>query len=602
MSTVFPEAILRDHTAILGMTGSGKSTTARDLVEQVVPSGSRVCILDTVKSDWWGITSSADGKRAGLPFTIIGGPHGHLPLTRHMGKAIAEVVATGALPLTIIDMADFGPGDLSHFFVEFAPVLMRKMKGVLYLILEEAHEIAPKERAGFKQENMGVYWAKKLATAGRTKGLRLIPISQRVQALHNAVLGSCQTLIVHNMTAPADQEPVIKWAKGNIKDPALRRRVEESLSELPTGTGWMCSGKAKIFELVKFPKAKTFDNTATPEDDSEIQEVKTATVDTEQLRKILADSVKEAEANDPTALKRRIAELERDARNQKPAPAAPAPALSAEELNGYYQAGYVDGRQRGWKDCAEKAAPRFNQMVEHALSISADVEALEELARTTRADLMATPTMDATGAARPRPDGVALTSIAHPTRKTSGIPLRPRSTLSSASLEGVKINIEGVDHGLPPIQVKILAAAIYVASLQVDDENRLDLIALKAGYESSRTKSFTNALSALRTAGFIKGVTATEEGRRLLRPSLPASSEELQLQLFSLLEPLKQKLLTPLIERYPDGIDRESLARGAGYESVRTKSFTNALSRLRSLGLVEYAGQSVLARPALFLP
>jgi DNA helicase HerA-like ATPase len=35
MKPVFPKEILPKHTAILGMTGSGKSTTARDLVEQV---------------------------------------------------------------------------------------------------------------------------------------------------------------------------------------------------------------------------------------------------------------------------------------------------------------------------------------------------------------------------------------------------------------------------------------------------------------------------------------------------------------------------------------------------------------------------------------
>jgi hypothetical protein len=72
---------------------------------------------------------------------------------------------------------------------------MRHARGVVYLVIEEAHELAPKERAGFGAENMAIHWAKKLATAGRSKGIRLIVATQRVQALHNAVLGSCETLI-----------------------------------------------------------------------------------------------------------------------------------------------------------------------------------------------------------------------------------------------------------------------------------------------------------------------------------------------------------------------------------------------------------------------
>jgi hypothetical protein len=33
--------------------------------------------------------------------------------------------------------------------------------------------------------------------------------TQRAQALHNAVLGSCETLIAHRLTTPADKEPVL---------------------------------------------------------------------------------------------------------------------------------------------------------------------------------------------------------------------------------------------------------------------------------------------------------------------------------------------------------------------------------------------------------
>ena len=268
-------------------------------------------MLDTVKSDWWGITSSANGKhQRGLPFKILGGPRGHLAIAHRLpGKVIGQPVDPATSPLSIIDMADFEAGGIQKFFVDFAPSLMRNMKGVVYLVIEEAHEVAPKERAGFGAENLAIHYAKKLATAGRSRGIRLIVATQRVQSLHNAVLGSCETVIAHRLTTPADQDPALKWLKANA-DKETQEKVASSISSLPTGTGWMCSGEAKVFECVQFPKFHTYDNTATPTGDGEEVSVKTAPVDQDELRSILGEAVEEQKANDPAELKKRIRHLE----------------------------------------------------------------------------------------------------------------------------------------------------------------------------------------------------------------------------------------------------------------------------------------------------
>ena len=297
-----PNDILLQHLAVLGKTGSGKMSTAKLAIEQVVADGARVCVLDPIKSDWWGLTSSENGKRAGLPFHILGGPHGHVPLHSAAGKAIADVVASGALPLSIIDMADFEPGGQAKFFVDFAPTLLRKMRGVVYLIIEEAHLFAPKERSGIGAENLSIHWAKTMATAGRSKGVRLVLVTQRTQALHNALLGSCDTLIAHRLTAPADQEPVVKWLKANTSKEVLEE-VSSSLASLKTGEGWICSGEAKVFKRVQFPRISTYDNTATPTGDGDQREIKTAAVDAEKLRAIIGSAVDQAKAEDPRELR-----------------------------------------------------------------------------------------------------------------------------------------------------------------------------------------------------------------------------------------------------------------------------------------------------------
>lgn len=342
ISQPIPPAVLAQHVSVLGKTGSGKTSTAKLLVEQAFDAGDRICILDPIKSDWWGLISSADGKSAGLPFAILGGPHGHVGLKSSAGAAIGRLVGHGDLPHTIIDMADMEPGGLQRFFCDFAPALMKAMRGVLYLVIEEAHEFAPKERAGFGGENMALHYAKKLATAGRSKGIRLIVATQRVQSLHNAVLGSCETIIAHRLTTPADQKPVVDWLTAHAgKTQAVD--VGASLSSLPTGEGWIASGEARIFERRAFPKFRTFDNAATPTRNGGKVHVHGGAIDAAALREKIGEAASEIAADDPKALRKEIDRLGKElSDNQKSFVAAskeiqqPDPkAIEEADLRGY---------------------------------------------------------------------------------------------------------------------------------------------------------------------------------------------------------------------------------------------------------------------------
>lgn len=368
MKFPIPDTALANHIAAMGKTGAGKTSTEKLIVEHVVAQGDRVCILDPIKSDWWGITSSGDGKKAGLPFTILGGPHGSLPLHPSSGKALGQLVGLGKLPLSILDMADFEKaGDLQGFFSEFAASLMRNMRGVLYLVLEEAHEFAPKERAGFGNENQAIHFAKKLATAGRSKGIRLIVATQRVQALHNAVLGSCETLIAHRLTTAADQDPVLKWVKANAGKDVLGE-VTASLSSLPTGTAWVVSGEAQMFERIAFPKFTTFDNTATPDRGDGEQNVVTAKVDEDALRDILGEAVEQVKANDPKLLKAEVARLTKELSAARTSTSSPADKDRIGEL------------ERQLTDTALLAADRAREIRHLRDAIKESVAALAPLA------------------------------------------------------------------------------------------------------------------------------------------------------------------------------------------------------------------------------
>jgi hypothetical protein len=565
VSFKFPQGVLLQHTAVLGKTGSGKTSTAKLMVEQVVAREARVCVLDPIKSDWWGLTSSADGKRAGLPFQILGGPRGHVPLHSSSGKAIGEIVASGALPLSIIDMADFEPGGQAKFFVDFAPTLIRKMRGVVYLVIEEAHLFAPKERSGIGSENMSIHWAKTIATAGRSKGIRLILVTQRTQALHNALLGSCETMIAHRMSAPADQEPVVKWLKANT-DKATTEKVASSLSSIPTGSGWLCSGEEKIFELVKFPRIHTYDNSATPTGDAAIGEVKTAAVDPEKLRAIIGDAVKTAEANDPAALKKQIAELQRQI---KATPAA------AEIDSKQWKADVVQSHEEGFKEGQQSIVDQLEVYYGSLESWSKGM---------------------------PRPPVFKISAAAPAKVPHSAAPKPGNYPVKTRVITPVKTPHNGDARISRPQQV-ILDQLAILKDRDIYPASRATLAAFCKVSPSS--SGYEKNLSTLKTMGMIEyprqgDVAFTHEGEASAAAPFDDGTPPADFWLAIVNEP-KAKILRALIDLHPTAMSRGAIAQVADV-SESSSGFEKNLSQLKTLGAIEYPMSGVVALTRYVMP
>jgi hypothetical protein len=84
-------------------------------------------------------------------------------------------------------------------------------------------------------------------------------------------------------------------------------------------------------------------------------------------------------------------------------------------------------------------------------------------------------------------------------------------------------------------------------------------------------------------------------------PAVPLTTDGLHQKVLSVLEAPHQRVLKPLLDRYPEAISGEELAELSGYK-FGTGGFNNPKGRLRSLGLIEYEpGGMVRARDILFL-
>jgi CRP-like cAMP-binding protein len=566
-----PKAALEQHTAVLGKTGSGKTSTAKLLVEQVTAEDARVCILDPIKSDWWGLTSSADGKKPGLPFQILGGPHGHVPLHSSAGKAVGELVARGDLRHSIIDMADFEPGGQAKFFTEFAPALLRAMRGVVYLVIEEAHLFAPKEKSGLGSENLSIHWAKTIATAGRSKGIRLVLVTQRTQSLHNALLGSCETLIAHRFTAPADQEPILKWLKANV-DAEIYTQVASSLSSLKTGEGWFCSGEAKIFERRQFPRIHTYDNSATPTDDSHREQVATAPVDRAALVAILGKAVEEATANDPKVLRARIDELQAELANLGNSAGSAEPDEAALELARLH--GYRDAITALQKSVADRFAVLTQALGDAVTGVGNDMLELLE--------------GDSTGV----PSAVRIVRIAPP--RTAAGTEGPPANATVHKLVPIRAQ-SGTDQNLPRGEQQVLTAIA-----QHREGVTREQITVLTGYKRSTRDAY---VQRLRERGLVDvggdRIVATGNGLAALGPDFKPLPKGAALRKYwtERLPAGERRVFEVVANLWPQNVDRDKISAATDFKRSTRDAY---LQRLATRQLITADRGTVRASDALF--
>lgn len=338
-----PEACLSQHMVILGKTGSGKTFATKGIVEHILEGGGRVCVIDPTGA-WHGLRSSASGKSAGFPVVIFGGSHADLPLGGAHGEAIAEIIGTSSTP-AILDTSLMRVGERTRFFADFGDALVRKNKGPLHLVIDEAHLFAPQGKVNDPQSGAMLHAANNLVSLGRSRGLRIILITQRPAKLHKDSLTQVETMVALRLIAPQDRRAVEDWIKDNA-DEKQGREIIASLAMLKTGHGWVWAPELNVLERVAFPKIKTFDTSRAPEGGDGGDGPVLAPIDRAAIEKQLQTVAADAVANDPKALKAEIAKLRRDLA-AKSAPSPDPVTVQDAERRGYgsgYARGKIDGR------------------------------------------------------------------------------------------------------------------------------------------------------------------------------------------------------------------------------------------------------------------
>lgn len=597
-----PVEVAGEAIAILAKRGAGKTNTATVLVEEIYKAGIQVVILDPVGA-WWGIRSSADGDHEGLAIAVLGGVHGDVPLDQAAGALIADVAVDSGQSL-LLDLSDFpSKASMARFVVDFGERLFRRKnrdKSLLHLVLEEADTFAPQTGKGDDARMRGAI--EQIVRRGRSRGIGLTMITQRSAVLNKDVLSQADVLIPMRTTSPHDTAAIKQWVAAHGDD---EHGVIASLPSLETGEAWFWNPERGLLQRVMVRRRETFDSSSTPTAGKQRSEPKRlAAFDVNKLGVQIQATAERAKENDPTELRKKLREIERELEAQKVAtdtlarrrddlerfieerPAeervvevSPIDALELDELL---------NQLRDVKDLASSAVSRIDEGIRQAVLLAGKVRALPPASgeRAERGTL--------------RPDAVRDERAPRPVPPRPAV---PRPTARQTPVDGVEVSGP---------QRRILNALAALEQIGLRNGASKIQVALFA-QASPNSSSYTNNLGALKNDKGLnpwpplisypaaKLVTLTDEGRAIADPhAAPTSAEEMHAYVYRLVTGPQARILQELIAVYPQSLEREELAERVA-ASPTSSSYTNNLGALRSLGLIDKQPGVVSALPILFM-
>ena len=545
-----PSNVVTQTIGILGKRGSGKTNAGRVVAEEMFQAGIPFCVVDPVGS-WWGLRSSRKGTGPGLAVPIFGGDKGDVPLERESGHLLADLIADQRLSC-VLDISGFSEGDKTRFLIDFAERLFQRNRDPLHLFLEEADDFIPQRFMGEKARLVGAW--QRIVKRGRSRGLGATMITQRSAAINKDVLTQCETLLVFRTTAPQDMKAIEGWLQYH----GQKVDVLSSLPSLKDGEAWVWSPHwlGKLVR-VRLRLSETFDSGATPTDLHGRRTPTTlADVNLDSLRSQMAGTIQRAEQDDPKALRRRVAELERQLAQPKP---KAEPAVRVKETR-------VEIPVLGLRE--SKRIERAAEAITAALPI------LKEAGEKLRA-----------GMAEKKAGPSEIVAVVPRTHGQPGRPLKIERFPEPKHVRG--------DARLGKAERSILSVLS-----QYPQGRTVTQVALLTGYAVGGG-AFRNPLGKLRTAGFVEGgkgdvLRITDAGQTAIEghwSPLPAPGQDLLDYWMQRLGHAERQIVRVLAEAYPKSLtasevaEKTSSSKGEPYEADGG-AFRNPLGRLRTLELI----------------
>lgn len=571
--------------AVIAQRRKGKTYTASVIAEELVAAQLPFLVVDPTGA-WWGLRASADARREGLPVTILGGQHGDLPIDRHAGGVVADLVIDHP-GWYIADLSLFDSHEAERTFVRALLERLYRRKGQagnefpLHVIIDEADLYAPQQPQPGDQQMLGAF--KTLVKRGGIRGIGATVITQRPASLSKHVLEQIDVLIMLRIVGPNDRRAVDDYVKDNATADQ-REQLMSSLASLRLGEAWVWEPGAEppMFRTVQIRQRRTFNSSATPEvGQQRVEPKRLAAVDLEAVKQVLAETLERAEHDDPHRLRERIAELQRNIQSLKGSQSAETQRVDVLVAPAEYVTGMLDAQ-------SELAA------------IGEQLHALHERLDAAGAQISAV--LDKVGNLPMRAMSEFTVMDSHGHRREAAHEMRATAHAVSDTPPPARSVQAGQGRSDDDGDTVLLDTLAWFASVHIFDVERRQL-ALFAGV-SPRSSSYSRRLASLLAEGLIDYpqpgyVTLTDAGRARARPmSRITTNEQMHAELYRRLPSGQARLLRVLVDAEGSTLSRGVLADHAGV-SLSSSSFSGNLAALYSLGLIDYPAPGFVAATGL---
>lgn len=600
---VLPDDAVVQGFAILARRRSGKSTLAGVMEETFCQRRDPWVCIDPVSAHWGIRYRDADGKPkgpSGYDVMLVGGKQGDIPLQEHAGAELARVLVDTDISC-VIDLGGTSLSARQKFVADFANELFMINETPRHIFLEEAHQFVP-QQLEWDNQKLVRGALERLITGGGGRGIGFTLITQRPASVSKNVLEQIDNLFALRLVGPRDLKAVEDWFQHNVGDKEQMREILNALPAFKPGEAWLLSPDW-MHQVVRLQvrQRETYHAGRTPRRGEKPVNPKRIALGAVIEKFRVAAERRQLAVAEQKDLKVENAELKRQlAAKGKAAPVAPAaPSLEAIEraVNSA-----LKGRDAAHAQERKQVGLMAGQVTKAVDVLASAVSGVQGAAGRLRESLNgATPTVyvHATESLTPAL-GVALGEVARAGARKLSPPVS-----SPARYEPDATALSEMSGALSGPQQRILNTLAELDAISVTQPERT-IVAALVGYHV-RTKAFTNAMSNLSSQGYVSypssgQVTLTERGAQAATAvDAPGTLAELHARVKQNLSGPQRRVIELLIDAYPTPCDRDEIAQAVGYH-VRTKAFTNGLSRLRSMGFVDYPDAGSVVATALLFP
>jgi uncharacterized protein DUF87 len=579
---VLPMRAVTEMFAFLGRRGSGKTYGASKMAEEMLFNGAQVVVIDPM-GVWYGLRLDADGKKpSGIDIPVFGGLRSDLPLTPESGALVADILVDRRIS-AILDVSQMIDAEVNRFCTAFGTRFFQRMKAKpapVHLILEECQELLPQNVMKGEEKKLHVY--QRIAKQGRSFGIGLSMISQRPQEINKKALNMIEVMFAFQMTGPHERKAIEAW----VADKGEDLDIVNELPKFKIGKPHVWSPQwLGISKQISILQKRTFDASATPEFGSREAARELTPVDVVAIKEAMQEMIQQAQADDPSALKREIARLKKElasAQSSRPAPVKEIERVEVPII--------TDAQIKALAEHLTDVHGITEELSEWRGEIVRLLDGKIETLQGTAFNLSAAITE-----ARKPSKLVPALAAARDVQRPAAQPVR--KLVHAPALE--------LAEGITGPQQRILDAMAWMESIGLFNPKRT-IIAFLAGYSATST-GFTIPLGLLRKSGLItypdsQTAGLTDPGRAAANPQpAPLTTDELHRAIFAKLTGPQGRILKHLIQSYPHPMNRDELAERAGYSPIST-GFTIPLGNLRTMGLIDYPSSTeAVALPILFL-